>query len=169
MISLRTAVPADFMAIAGVLRQAFARDEEADLVASLRAEGAVLLELVAEEDAAVIGHILYSELALDPPAHGVRAAALAPLAVEPAHQRRGIGGALIRMSLPMLAHAGADAVVVLGEPIYYSRFGFSSELASTLEPRFAPGPHLMALELSPGCLDGLRARLRYAAAFHLEP
>lgn len=165
MISLREAEPGDYAAARRVLTRAFGQPDEADLVEALRAEGVVILELVAESDQQVAGHILYTELPIEASDCAVRAAALAPLAVDPDFQRRGIGGALIHMSLPMLAHAGVDAVVVLGEPAYYTRFGFSPELAAGLQSPFPPGPHFMALELSPGSIDGLTGRLCYARAF----
>ena len=166
MISLRTAEPEDSAAIRAVLLRAFETPQEADLVEALRAEGCVILELVAENDEGVTGHILYSELPIESAHRTVRGAALAPMAVHPAHQRLGIGGALIHMSLPMLAHQGVEAVVVVGHPDYYPRFGFSASLAAKLDTPF-PGPHLMAMELEPGSMEGLDARPRYARAFGL--
>jgi putative acetyltransferase len=164
LISLRAAEPEDFAAIRTVLLSAFETPEEADLVEALRAEGCVILELVAESDEGVTGHILYSELPIESANRTVRGAALAPMAVHPAHQRLGIGGALIHMSLPMLAHEGVEAVVVVGHPDYYPRFGFSAALATRLDTPFH-GPHLMAMELEPGSIEGLDARPRYARAF----
>ncbi len=166
MISLRPAEPEDFAAIRAVLLSAFETPEEAGLVEALRAEGCVVLELVAETGERVIGHILYSELPIESAARTARGAALAPMAVHPAHQRCGAGGALIHMSLPMLAHQGVEAVVVLGHAAYYPRFGFSATLAVNLDTPF-PGPHLMAMELEPGSIEGLAARPRYARAFGL--
>lgn len=166
MISLRTTEPEDFAAIREVLFAAFETAEEAQLVEALRAEGCVILELVAETDEGIAGHILYSELPIDSATRTIRGAALAPLAVHPAHQRHGIGGALIHMSLAMLAHEGVEAVVVLGLPDYYPRFGFSANLAAKLETSFS-GTHLMAMELQPGCIEEIPARARYARAFGL--
>lgn len=167
MIGLREAGPEDYQDIQGLLARAFARPDEAALVEALRAEGAVLLELVAETGQQLAGHILYTELSIETGDGVVRAAALAPLAVDPAHQRRGVGGALIHMSLPMLAHSGVDAVVVVGDAAYYTRFGFSPELAATLQSPIPPGDHFMALELSPGSIEGCGGRVHYARAFGL--
>ncbi|MGJ5815069.1 GNAT family N-acetyltransferase [Paludibaculum fermentans] len=167
MISLREWGPGDQHATRRLLIRAFGQPDEADLVESLRAEGAVILELVAEAGQQVAGHILYSVLSLEPVWESVQLAALAPLAVDPEFQRRGIGGALIHMSLPMLAHTGVDAVIVLGDAAYYTRFGFSPELAATLHSPFPPGDHFMALELSPGSIEGCGSKLRYARAFGL--
>jgi len=166
VISLRPAEPEDCARIRTVLLAAFETAEEADLVEALRAEGCVILELVAENDDGVAGHILYSELPIESAARTVRGAALAPMAVHPEHQRLGIGGAMIHMSLAMLAHEGIEAVVVVGHADYYPRFGFSAALAVDLDTPF-PGPHLMAMELEPGCIEGCAARPRYARAFRL--
>lgn len=166
MISLREAEPEDYGAIRSILLAAFETSAEADLVEALRAEGCVVLELIAENGDATAGHILYSELPIEAAARTVRGAALAPMAVHPAHQRLGIGGALIHMSLAMLAHQGIEAVVVLGHANYYPRFGFSASLAAHLDTPFS-GPNLMAMELEHGVIEGLAARPRYARAFGL--
>ena len=168
MISLRAANPQDDAAIHEVVRQAFGREEEAQLVDALRAEDVVLLELVAEDDDTLVGHILFSALPLLSHEKMVHAAALAPLSVHPKYQRRGIGGALIHMGQAMLTHQGVEAVVVLGHPDYYTRYGFSAELAANLDHPFPPGPHFMARELEPGALDGLRLSACYPRAFGLQ-
>ncbi|WP_321476321.1 N-acetyltransferase [uncultured Paludibaculum sp.] len=167
MISLREWEPEDQPATRRLLIRAFGQPDEANLVEALRSEGAVILELVAEAGQQVAGHVLYSALSVEPADGSVRAAALAPLAVDPDFQRRGIGGALIHMSLPMLAHTGVDAVIVVGDAAYYTRFGFSPELAATLQSPFPPGDHFMALELAPGSIEGCRGKVCYARAFGL--
>jgi putative acetyltransferase len=160
---IRNATPNDYAAIRAVLRHAFPADEEADLVEQLRADGDVLVELVAASDIAVQGHILYSPLAIERDGVTVRAAALAPVAVLPAFQGRGIGGALIRAGNARCADLGLEAIVVLGHADYYPRFGFSAQTAESLQAPFS-GPHFMALELRPDALkDG--GKVRYAKAF----
>jgi putative acetyltransferase len=126
----------------------------------------VLLSAVAESDRRVVGHILFSRMWIDAPAGLIPAAALAPVAVSPPHQRQGIGGELIRYGLDVLRGAGERIVIVLGHPEYYPRFGFSSELARPLESPF-PREAYMALELVSGALDGIRGRVVYAQAFGL--
>src|SRR5690606_24499893 len=91
------------------------------------------------------------------------AAALAPVAVLPAFQKRGIGGELIRAGNARCAALKLDAVIVLGHADYYPRFGFSAEAAESLQAPFS-GPHFMALELKPGALKG-GGEVRYAQAF----
>ena len=91
-MTIRPAEPEDQAAIHAVVAAAFRQPDEADLVDALRADGDALLELVAVEDGAVVGHILFSPLATD---NGRRLAALAPLSVQPGRQKDGLGTALI--------------------------------------------------------------------------
>jgi putative acetyltransferase len=160
---IRDAVATDYAAIRAVLAHAFPANEEAVLVEQLRADGDVLVELVAASDIAVQGHILYSPLAIERDGATIRAAALAPVAVLPAFQGQGIGGELIRTGNARCAESGLEAIVVLGHADYYPRFGFSARAAESLQAPFS-GPHFMALELKPGVLkDG--GKVRYAKAF----
>lgn len=160
---IRDATSADYAAIRAVLRHAFSASEEADLVEQLRADRDVMCELVAASEIAIQGHILYSPLAIERGGTALRAAALAPVAVLPALQKRGIGGELIRAGNARCAALGLDAVIVLGHADYYPRFGFSAEAAESLQAPFS-GPHFMALELKPGVLKG-GGKVRYAQAF----
>jgi putative acetyltransferase len=164
MISFIDERPVYETGIASLHRAAFRGDAEAELVACLHRDRLVALSLVALEDEQVVGHILFSEIAVDVDERGVRAVALAPLAVLPARQRSGIGTRLIEESLPRLLEAGWEAVIVVGHPAYYTRFGFSAELARKLASPYA-GEAFMALELVPGALDGANGEVRYPAAF----
>lgn len=146
---------------------AFGRRDEADLVDALRDEGVVLVSLVAELDNRVVGHIVFSRMWIETANERIAAVALAPVAVLPEHQRRGIGGKLIERGLDLLRSATERIVIVLGEPHYYPRFGFSTEKARGLANPFPPEAY-MALELHAGALDGVRGKVRYAAAFGIQ-
>jgi putative acetyltransferase len=147
-------------------KAAFGSQDEADLVDKLRTEGVVLVSLVAEIQERIVGHILFSRMSIETTGGPVLAAALAPMAVLPEHQRRGIGGRLVRHGLNLLRERGEQIVIVVGHPNYYPRFGFSGEKARTLEGPF-PQDAFMAMELSSGALEGVRGRVRYPAAFRI--
>jgi putative acetyltransferase len=156
---LRVEEPADAAAVREVVCAAFGGDAEARLVERLRAEGLARLSLVAAEPE-IVGHVLFSEIR----AGGRPALALAPLAVRPDRQRRGIGSGLVRRALDALRADGHGAVFVVGDPAYYGRFGFSGELARRFACRYA-GPAFQALELHGGALDGDAGDVVYPAAF----
>jgi len=153
-------------AIADVVRTAFTRrygngDGEVALIEALRADGDVVVEMVALEEGEIVGHVLFSSMAADPEA--CRIAALAPVAVRTDRQSQGIGDALIRAGLAVCRENGIDAVIVLGDPPYYGRFGFDSALAAHLASPYA-GPHLQALEFQAGLLGRARS-VAHAPAF----
>jgi putative acetyltransferase len=151
-------------AIAALHRAAFGGDFEAGLVQRLHDDGLVAVSLVALEGADVIGHILFSTLDVEVDGRGVKAVALAPLAVRPDHQRQGIGARLIDAGIAQLRAQDWAAVIVLGHPAYYARFGFSAALARKLRSPYA-GAAFMALELESGALDGEAGSVRHPAAF----
>ena len=109
----------------------------------------------------VVGHVAFSRLELS--ASPVRAVALAPVAVLPAVQRSGIGTGLVREGLHGLAASGEDLVLVVGDPAYYRRFGFSPEHARGLTTPY-DGPYLQALALAEAGREA-RGPVRYSPAF----
>ncbi len=128
-MNIRPETQADVASIRSVTTAAFALAEhssgtEAAIVDALRDAGALELSLVAEIDGAVVGHVGFSPVRID----GVAGDwfGLGPVSVLPAVQRRGVGSALIRQGLDLLRSRGATGCVVLGDPRYYGRFGFSS-------------------------------------------
>lgn len=122
---LRSERPGDEAAIAAVIEAAFGQRDEAELVARLRAAAALPVSLLAELDDHVLGHVALSPVAVDgADGQGRCWLGLAPLAVRPEHQRRGIGTALVTAALDAARARGAAAVFVLGRPSYYGRRGF---------------------------------------------
>jgi len=158
--SIRPEQPPDREAIRAIHQQAFGQTAEADLVDRLRQDGHLALSLVTFRRS-VVAHVAFSRLELWE--HPARAVALAPVAVLPALQGSGIGTALVRDGLRRLAASGEDLVLVLGDPGYYGRFGFSREAARDVTTPY-DGPYLQALALSE---TGRKARgpVRYAPAF----
>ncbi len=160
---IRPATLEDHEAIRAVVTAAFLQPDEADLVAALRADGDALVELVAEEDDVVVGHILFSPLTTDT---GARFAALAPLSVQPARQKDGLGTMLMQVGHELCRAAGIEAIIVLGHPAYYPRVGYSADAAKTVTAPFR-GPSFMALALRPGALDA-PVTIAYARAFGIS-
>lgn len=151
-------------AISAVHRAAFGGELEARLVESLRREGLVLISMVAIDTNEVVGHILFSDLQVEIDGKLIVAASLAPMAVLPHRQREGIGSLLVRTGLERLKQSNVAAIIVVGHPQFYPRFGFSAELARKLASPYA-GEVFMALELAPGALSGSSGTVRYPAAF----
>jgi len=132
--TVRPANDLDTASIRRVHEAAFGQPLEAQLVVELQTRGHERISLVAEQDGQVVGHVLCSELELASAQHSrgdvaVRTLGLAPLAVLPSHQRQGIGSRLVTKALQEARAASWRLVFVLGEPEYYSRFGFSPVLA----------------------------------------
>jgi putative acetyltransferase len=149
---------ADRTAIRAVVTAAFGRESEADLVDWLREDGDNVISLVAEDGDAIVGHVLFSPMTAP-----FRALGLGPVAVMPERQRTGLGGALIRAGLEQARKAGWRGVFVLGDPVYYRRFGFTPDLAAGFSSPYA-GPYLMAAALQ-GALPATAGEIAYAPAF----
>jgi putative acetyltransferase len=162
--TIRDREPADDEAIGYLNDAVFGGAYESQLIEVLRAEGLAAIELVSVAETDVAGHILMSALDVTVVDKAVRALALAPMSVRPGWQRRGIGSALVRRALQQAWQQGWQAVIVLGHPHYYPRFGFSAALARPLASPFA-GEAFMALELTPGALSGGTGLVVYPPAF----
>lgn len=159
--AIRVATPADREAIHAVEKAAFGQADEADLVDALVASASDLLELVAETDGGIVGHILFSRLMVERPGGIFPAVALAPLAVAPAMQRRGVGATLIAEGHRVLQNSGERLSLVLGDPLYYGRFGYTHGRAAGFSGDYQCEA-LQALAWGEAPATG---RLAYAPAF----
>jgi putative acetyltransferase len=148
---IRYAKASDHEAIAEVVEAAFGRRDEADLVARLRADEDVMFELVAEEDGEVCGHILFSRLWAD---RFELYGALAPLAVHPSRHRQGLGSKLVRSGVECAREFGCFGLLVLGDPAYYGRFGFSAETAGEVIAPYRGLAAFQALALEEDAFTG---------------
>jgi putative acetyltransferase len=158
---IRYARPSDHEAISAVVAAAFGRPDEARLVERLRADDDAMFELVAEEAGGLAGHVMFSRLWAD---RDDLYAALAPLAVKPDLQRSGLGSALVRAGLQSAPQFGAVGVLVLGEPGYYGRFGFTAQAAAQVEAPWRGRPSFMALGFIDAAFDGPMT-VAYPSAF----
>jgi len=164
-MQLRPYEPADATPVYEVHRRAFGgRPDEARIAARLAAAGRDPVSLVAVAGDAVVGHVIFSPVALDGPGAHLTMVGLGPIGVLPDHQNQGIGGRLIRRGLVDCRAAGYDAVVVLGAPEYYHRFGFERASDHRLANEYGVDDEFMVVSLgSP--LSGAQATVRYASEF----
>jgi predicted N-acetyltransferase YhbS len=126
----------DYLSIGNVISAAFsgkpyADGDEAELVEALRRENALSVLLVAELEGTVIGQVAFSPAQASDGTRGWYA--LGPVAVLPAHQRTGIGSKLVHAGLQAITELGANGCILVGDPAYYTRFGFR------LSPSNTPG------------------------------
>jgi putative acetyltransferase len=155
-VLIRPETSDDQAAITRVNNAAFGGDNEARLVDRLREARLLVASLVAvDESGQAIGHIAFSPVTILAGGDERQVASLAPMAVVPSHQRQGIGSMLVDRGLQACRHAGYRAVIVVGHPDYYPRFGFSHALVEGLENPFGAGTAFMGLELARGSLSSL--------------
>jgi putative acetyltransferase len=162
---IRTEEPKDWVAVHAVNASAFATPAEANLVDVLRKEAYPFVSLVAEDNEAVVGHIMFSPVSLS--GHpNLKIMGLGPMAVAPEYQRKSIGSALVRTGLERCKQLGFGAVVVLGHPEYYPRFGFSPSTRFGIGCEYeVPEDVFMVMELQPGYLHSATGTIKYHAAF----
>jgi putative acetyltransferase len=152
--------------IRALLCLTFHGTDEIRLVDRLWADGEVIASLVAVDDPEVVGHVLLSRLPIETKRRTIRGASLAPLAVRPDRQRQRIGSRLVEKAIDVCRAGDVEAIVVLGHPEFYPRFGFSAITAERLRAPFS-GPSFMALELAPAVLTLEPGTVRYPSAFGL--
>ncbi len=166
MSQVRGERPEDADAVRELLDSSFGRKAEARLVERLHASGKAELALVAEDSGRMLGYLLFSPISIDGGTRPTAVYALAPLAVMPAFQRLGIGSALVSAGLQRLRESGKSRVLVLGDPKYYSRFGFVPAARYNVRCPFpAPEEAFMAIELLPGAFAGCGGVARYGPEF----
>lgn len=164
MSIVRPEVSSDHESVRQVHTLAFTGPTEALLVERLRGSSGSI-SLVATETGGVVGHILFTATTLVGAGAHVRVAGLGPMAVIPSRQRNGIGSELVVHGLDACRREGYEAVVVVGHPAYYPRFGFDRGSMFGLRCQFdVPDEVFMAVELRSGSLSG-GGEVRYAPEF----
>lgn len=148
-----------------VNESAFDTATEANLVDALRVQAQPVVSLVADDRGEIVGHIMFSPVVLSEHPD-LKIMGLAPMAVLPDHQRKGVGTKLVLAGLEECAKLNYGAVVVLGYPEYYPRFGFvpSSRFGIGCEYE-VPEDVFMVKELQEGYLSGATGLIKYHAAF----
>lgn len=131
-LDVRRSAATDQPAIESLYPAAFPDEDLLPLVRDLLSETNSVISLVATIDSQIAGHVIFTKCGVS--GTGIKAALLAPLAVAPARQQRGVGSALVDAGLERLKGEGTDIVCVLGDPAFYGRFGFTRETA--VEPPY---------------------------------
>ncbi len=145
--------------------KAFETPAEAKLVDILREQADPVISLVCEDNLEIVGHIMFSPVILSGHPE-LKVMGLAPMAVLPEHQRKGFGSELEETGLEQCKKLSYNAVVVLGHPKYYPRFGFSPASVFGINSEYKVSDEVfMAVELEPGTLGGKTGTVRYHAAF----
>lgn len=160
--NLRAETPDDAVAIRQVHEAAFPGPDEAAIVDALRASDALTISLVATVEDQIIGHIAFSPITINNAPAGL---GLAPVAVLPDCQSRGIGAALITEGLAQCRELACGLVVVLGDPAYYARFGFQPAANWQLQDEYGGGDAFQAIVLDDSTLPGKHSQVLYAAPF----
>ncbi len=167
MITVQTEKADDISAVRRVNELAFGRADEAALVDRLRLATQPQISLVAVENGQVVGHIFFSPVSIDSADSAFGAMGLAPMAVLPERQNQGIGSLLVREGLEECRRLGCDAVVVLGHPDYYPRFGFVPASQKNLNCEYpVPDEAFMIIELKPDVLSGQHGLVKYHPEFN---
>jgi putative acetyltransferase len=166
LITIRPETPEDAVAIGQVNEQAFGQKQEAEIIDRLRSRGVLTVSLVAVQDNQIVGHIAFSPVKIESELSSFEAMALAPMAVLPTYQRRGIGSRLVTAGLEECRHFGHEIIVVLGHSNYYPRFGFTPAKPEGIDCEFqVPDEAWMILELRKGALAGRRGTVKFQPEF----
>ena len=155
--------PADRAAVLDLTTRAFRQPDEARIITQLEKDDQIWLELVAEYDGEIVGHILFYPLGVF---GKLGALGLGPMSVDPWMQNQGVGSDLVRAGMLEAKGAQVPIVFVLGHENFYPKFGFSVAAAKGFETIYA-GPHFMAMRLRHG--PPMSGRLVFPAAFDGAP
>lgn len=166
MIKIRSEIPADAPAIESVTIAAFREathtsHTEQFIVGALRNSGQLAVSLVAEKNGSIIGHVAVSPVVVSDDTPGWFG--LGPISVSPEHQGQGVGSLLMERALAELRASGAAGCVVLGDPAYYTRFGFNAE--STLVLPDVPAEYFLAVSFNGSLPSG---KVAYHASFEAK-
>ncbi|MBX2963317.1 MAG: N-acetyltransferase [Cyclobacteriaceae bacterium] len=169
-ITIRREMQDDFNEVFELNHIAFGKDSEAKLVDALRKNQEVFipeLSIVATDNKKIVGHILFTKIIIkDDNGNMIESLGLAPMAVRPELQKKGIGGQLIRKGFELAIKLGFKSVIVLGHEHYYPRFGFQPADKWNIKTPFnVPSNLFMAIELVSDGLKNISGTVVYPQEF----
>lgn len=166
-MNIREEQPSDIEKIWEVNSEAFEMEAEANLVNALRSSGCTYVSLVAETENKIVGHILFTPVELSGNENKLKIMGLAPMAVLSQYQNKGIGSKLVKAGLEYCQSLDYDAVVVLGHPNYYPKFGFVPSVKYGIKSEYeVPDEVFMMLELVSESLNDHEGVIKYHEAFN---
>ena len=166
-MKIRPEIESDYQKIYKLHHLAFGQEDESKIVDKIRLGENYIpeLSLIMEIDNQIIGHILFSKIKIK----GLKkfeTLALAPMAVLPIFQRKGIGSQLVRAGLEIAKALGFDSIIVLGHKDYYPQFGFQPASHWNIKCPFeVPDEVFMAIELQPDALVDKTGMVEYPKEF----
>ena len=166
-MNIRDELSSDIENIWEINTDAFETEDEANIVNALRSSGCTYISLVAETEDKVVGHILFTPVELSGNQNNLKIAGLAPMAVSSQYQNKRIGSKLVKAGLDRCKSLGYNAVVVLGHPNYYPKFGFIPSVKFGIKSEYeVPDDVFMILELVQGSLKNHKGIIKYHEAFN---
>ena len=167
-VSIRPEAESDAGVIQEITERAFGRPYEALVVERVRQSSGFIpeLSLVAEHEGQIVGHAMFSEVAIEGESRSWTVPALGPISVMPEFQKQGVGGQMLQAGLERATELGHGVVVLIGHPTYYPRFGFVP--AGSLGLKCAipvPDNVFMAYLLRPDGLEGIQGTVVFPPAF----
>jgi putative acetyltransferase len=166
LLQIRQETTKDIQEVHNVNAKAFGREAEAVLVDKMREHGVLTLSLVAVNNEAIVGHIAFSPVEIKSELTNLNGLTLAPVAVLPAYQNKGIGSMLVRAGLDECRKQGHEFVFLVGHPEYYPRFGFVPARANGFECEYeAPDEAWMVIRLKEGTLAGKQGKVTFQPEF----
>ena len=166
MLQIKQETMEDIQEVHNVNAKAFGREAEAVLVDKMREHGVLTISLVAVNDDAIVGHIAFSPVEITSEKTSLNGLTIAPVAVLPSYQNRGIGSILVRDGLDECRNQGHEIVFLVGHPEYYPRFGFVPARAKGFECEYeAPDEAWMVIELKEGALAGKQGKVTFQPEF----
>ncbi len=165
-LTIRDELEQDYQKVFNLNQMAFGQNSEAELVDKLRQNKVNTVSLVAEADKETVGHIMLSEMHTSD-SISVKILGLAPMAVHPDCQQKGIGSKLVYEAISRAKSKSIDAIFVLGYPTYYPKFGFQSAKQHNIVSEYdVPDDTFMVLSLSNNALEILSGKtVRYSKEF----